>query len=42
MKQKATLTLVLMAIVALGVWFVPGTAETVEGLVFDLLMALGY
>jgi hypothetical protein len=42
MKQKATLTLVLMAIVALVVWFAPGTAATVEGVVLDLLMAIGY
>ena len=42
MKQKATFTLVLMAIVALVVWFVPRAAETVEGVVFDLLLAIGY
>ncbi len=42
MKHKAAFTLVLIATVALVVWFAPGAAETVESLVFELLMALGY
>ena len=42
MKQKAAFALALMTIVALVVWFVPGAAETVEGLVFDALNAILY
>jgi hypothetical protein len=42
MRQKIAFALALMTIVALVVWFVPGAAETVEGLIFDSLNALLY
>lgn len=42
MKQKAAFTFSLMAIVALAVWFVPGAAQAVEGLVFNLLAVILY
>ena len=42
MSRYGLVVFASMATVALLVWFVPGAAETVENLVFGLLMAVMY
>ena len=42
MNRYGLSVLACMATVALLVWFVPGAAETVEDLVFSLLMVVMY